>query len=677
MAINSQAVFWPDGPEQVQVKLDPKAREGRAQRPLHLIGCELPRPKVMSGVLLVLSMEGPVSSKVRAASAPMKSIGAESGYTSLRDDFEKLLTASDRVQGELGDRLAALSEIIEERNLLHALIDQVPDQLFIKDKSLRFLVANNAVVSDKTFLDGQPMSAAALIGKSDFDLFPAEIAQRFADAELEIMQSGDPVTTDMRENIDGKGWSKWVSMTKVPIRNDKHEVIGLLGVGRDVTSRKQAEERVQFLAHHDFLTGLPNRALFADRLGQAILASRRDGGRLAVVFCDLDRFKMVNDSLGHLAGDTLLTIAAGRMVGCLRSTDTVARLGGDEFVILLNDVGEGPDGVMRTIEKVRSSLSERVDVLGQEFTVTTSIGVATFPDNGHTAEELLTAADAAMYRAKELGRDNVQFHSSVVTTSAASKRLQLAEGLRRALANDEFVLHYQPQIDLKSGKIFAVEALIRWQHPELGLLSPDAFIGLAEETGLIVPIGRWVIKQACAQNAVWQAEGMRPIAVSVNVSARQFGNNGLVDDVRRALEQSGLAASYLDLELTESMIMQDLGQAIKTMKDLEALGVRLSIDDFGTGYSSLSALKSFPIARLKIDRSFVAGLSSDEGDRAIATAVISLGQKLNLRVIAEGVESDEQLKFLTDNGCDEVQGFKFSKPIAPADVVALMKRQVS
>jgi len=602
-------------------------------------------------------------------------VGGETGSRRLQAHLDRLLAISSRSQGDFAESFSAIESVVDERNWLRALIDRVPDLLFVKDALSRILVANEATAAGKTFNGtGEPVTTTSLIGKTDFDFFPREVAQKFRDVEVQIMQSGQPMIDMLELNVDVTGRSRWISMTKVPLRNANNEVVGLLGVGRDVTARKQAEDRVQFLAHHDPLTGLPNRALFADRLGQAILHAKREHHRVAVIFVDLDRFKLVNDSLGHLAGDSLLKITADRMVSCLQSTDTVARLGGDEFVILLSDPPAGTKGLAPIAERIRSSIAVPAEISGQRFTITASMGIASFPEDGLTPEELLASADAALYRAKELGRDHFQFYSAIMTGSAA-ERLSFAEDLRQALAAHEFVLNYQPQIDLKTGQICAAEALIRWEHPVLGLVPPGKFIPLAEEIGLIVPIGRWVIETACAQNAQWQKDGLPPIIVSVNVSARQFWNKELVSHVKGALEKSGLAPKYLGLELTESMIMQDLLQAISTMQELKAIGVRLSIDDFGTGYSSLSALKSFPVACLKIDQSFIKALSDDDDDRAIVAAVISLGQKLKLRVIAEGVETDEQLKFLRENGCDEVQGFHFSKPIPPDDLASLLKAQ--
>jgi EAL domain-containing protein (putative c-di-GMP-specific phosphodiesterase class I) len=344
--------------------------------------------------------------------------------------------------------------------------------------------------------------------------------------------------------------------------------------------------------------------------------------------------------------------------------------------ILLIDQPDNPIVVSVVLERLRAAIAEPITIEGQLFRVTASIGLASFPEDGASAETLLVNADIAMYKAKELGRDNIQFYSAEMDAVARERRV-LHESRRISLARNEFVLAYQPQVDLRSGRIFAVEALVRWNHPELGVVMPAKFIPIAEESGLIVHLGEWVLREACRQNKEWQDAGMPRITVSVNVSARQFRDKDWVQRVAQALKDTGLEAQYLELELTESLLMQNVDQAVATMKELQALGVQLSIDDFGTGYSSLSALKSFPVARLKIDQSFVRNLPYDVNDRNIATAVISLGQKLNMRVIAEGVETDAQVAFLTDNKCDEIQGFHFSKPVGSNAMTALLRAQSS
>jgi diguanylate cyclase (GGDEF)-like protein/PAS domain S-box-containing protein len=451
---------------------------------------------------------------------------------------------------------------------------------------------------------------------------------------------------------------------------------GVVAIVRDITERKLAEGRIRHLAHHDDLTGLPNRSLLRERLEEAIGAAAGNGGAVGLAFIDLDGFKLVNDALGHNAGDALLKVVGARMARCLGAGDTLARFGGDEFVILLPALAGEPASITPLLERVRQAVTEPVLVEGQEVQVSCSIGVTFYPRDGVDANVMMMHADVAMYRAKELGNDNVQFYASEMNASIDEK-LVLLEGLRDALdtcADDhagpcQFELLYQPKVDLRSGRLFGVEALIRWHHPEQGLVSPERFIGLAEESGLIVPIGEWVLRTACAQSVAWRAAGLPPVSMSVNVSARQFEDKRLVERIADALRASGLPPEGLEVEVTESLIMRDLSRSVDKMRELKAMGVSLSIDDFGTGYSSLSALKSFPISRLKIDKSFVADLADRADDQAIALAVISLGHKLNLRVIAEGVETEQQRDFLRANDCDEMQGYLFSRPL-PAQALA-------
>lgn len=459
------------------------------------------------------------------------------------------------------------------------------------------------------------------------------------------------------------------------VRSPVEIEIQLIGIATHLAGiaieRKHTENRIRYMGDHDALTGLPNRTLLEDRLKQATLYAQRCARRVTVVFIDLDKFKLVNDSLGHSAGDELLKTVASRMVQCVRRTDTVVRLGGDEFVIILFDQPSDVDGITPVLQKIQEAILQPIQLSGHTLHVTCSMGLATYPADGTDTETLLRNADAAMYRAKELGRNSYQFYTSEMNSKHKGK-LAMQDGLRNAIDHEEFLLLYQPQVDLHSGQVIGVEALIRWQHPTLGMVSPIKFIPPAEETGLIVPIGDWVIHTACKQNKAWQDAGMPPITMSVNISARQFIERDLVSRVQHALQESGLDPMYLELELTESLIMQDLQQAIIKMKELQAMGISLSIDDFGTGYSSLAALKSFPIARLKIDQSFVRDLPDNENDRAIATAVISLGHKLNLKVIAEGVETEQQKVFLRENGCDEMQGYLFSKPVSAQEIEQLL-----
>ena len=454
-----------------------------------------------------------------------------------------------------------------------------------------------------------------------------------------------------------------------PTASEIHLIESATRIAGIAIERKQAEDRIYFMANHDSLTGLPNRMLLKDRISQALLDAKRYGRRVALVFIDLDNFKFINDSLGHNAGDELLKTVANRMVDCVRASDTVVRLGGDEFVVLLRDQPSDFEAITDTVKRLAAAIGWTIHVEGHDLTVSCSLGVASYPGDGADADALLANADAAMYRAKDNGRDEIQFYRPEMNTRVREK-LALREELRGAITRSEFVLHYQPQIDLRTGEVFAVEALIRWNHPTQGLVSPLHFIAAAEETGLIVPIGDWVLREACRRNKAWQDAGLPPMTVCVNVSARQFREKNLVARVVGALAESGLDAKYLELEMTESVVMLNVEQAVETMKALRALGVRLSIDDFGTGYSSLSALTTFPVARLKIDRSFIRDLATSEIARIVASAIIALGQKLHLRVIAEGVETDEQMAFLLQSHCDEVQGYIFSKPLAAAPMTS-------
>ena len=728
--------------------------------------------------------------------------------------------------------LKAMRTVADERISLQTLIDWLPDNLWVKDAESRFVICNK-VTATRMGLAGPE----DLIGKSDLELLPPEIAQKFFADEQKIVQSGQAMPDIEEYMLDASGRKTWILTTKVPLRNDRNEIFGVAGISRDITERtladalrdgqsdilqmiamsaplgsvldqlmrlvesqltgifgsvllldnhgvhlrhgaapslpeayigaidgvrigpnvgscgtavfrreavivadipndplwedyrelaaehdyrscwstpilshqgdvlgvfamysrsvreptavelrlidtiiriagiaierKRAEDRIQFMANHDALTGLPNRILLKDRLEQALLHAQRYDRWVTVVFIDLDNFKFVNDSLGHNAGDELLKVVARRMVESVRETDTVVRLGGDEFVVLLVDQPKNTDIVTATLQKLRLAIAEGVRIEGHDLRVTGSIGIANYPNNGTDADALLASADAAMYRAKEIGRDNFQFYTPEPNTKVHEKFL-LQEELRNAVARSEFVLVYQPQVDLRTGQIFAVEALIRWQHPVHGMVSPIKFIPMAEESGMIVPIGEWVLREACRQNRIWQDAGLPLVTMCVNVSARQFREKSLISAVVNALGESGLEARYLELELTESLIMQDLDQAVATMKELQRLGVQLSIDDFGTGYSSLAALKTFPVARLKIDKSFIDDLPDNENDRAVASAVILLGQKLNLRVIAEGVETDEQVAFLRENNCDEMQGYHFSRPIPPQEIAKML-----
>ena len=428
--------------------------------------------------------------------------------------------------------------------------------------------------------------------------------------------------------------------------------------------RLRAEERVEHQAHYDLLTDLPNRVMFNDRLILALAHANRHRKMLAILFVDLDRFKTIVDTLGHAIGDHVLRGVAERLSGSLEEGDTLARLGGDEFVILLPQIHRA-DKAVKLAQKVLEALKPAFYFSGHELHITTSIGIALYPYDGEDADTLLKNADTALYRAKEQGRNNYQLYTPAMN-ARAFERLALENSLRKALERKEFLLHYQPQQDLKTGEITGMEALLRWQHPDLGLVYPAEFISLAEETGLIVPLGEWVLRTAAAQNKAWQKSGLPPLVVAVNLSARQFQHHDLVESVARVLKETGLDARWLELEITESIAMQNADYTIIILRDLKEMGIQISMDDFGTGYSSLSYLKKFPIDTLKIDQSFVRDLSTDANDAAIANAIIVLAHSLKLKVVAEGVETAEQKAFLKEHDCDKTQGYLFSNPVPAA-----------
>jgi diguanylate cyclase (GGDEF)-like protein/PAS domain S-box-containing protein len=448
--------------------------------------------------------------------------------------------------------------------------------------------------------------------------------------------------------------------------NDRQDKV-LWAICRDVTARKRVQEQLYHMAHHDLLTGLPNRLFFADRLRQAQALARRQKQHCAVLFLDLDRFKIINDTLGHAVGDQMLQEAARRLRTCVREIDTVARLGGDEFAIVLVNLQESSDAE-QVAGKILASLAKPVLIDSHELFITTSIGISHFPEHGEDADLLIKRADVAMYQAKSLGRNNFQLYDRAMDLDS-ERRMVLERGLRKAIEREEFRIVYQPKIEAENGQVTALEALIRWEHPELGLLSPADFISLAEETGLIMPIGEWVIRKTCQQNREWQDLGLPKVRVAVNLSGFQLQQRNLVPVVKRILTEAGLDGEYLEFEIAETVIMQNPEFAVGILSQLRELGIHISIDDFGTGYSSLAHLKRFSINTLKIDRTFVRNIEVNSTDAAIATALISMGTSLNLKVIAEGVETAGQFNMLKARQCDEMQGYLFSRPL-PAEQIA-------
>ncbi|GBG12896.1 diguanylate cyclase [Novimethylophilus kurashikiensis] len=467
---------------------------------------------------------------------------------------------------------------------------------------------------------------------------------------------------------DGAIFPKWANLSAV--KNDHGVVTHYISTFSDISERVAAEERIRQLAFYDTLTGLPNRSTLYSLMEQALIIASRQNLSGALMFIDLDRFKYVNDTLGHGAGDQLIQRVATRFKTCLRASDVVARLGGDEFVVALVDIAK-PADVAIVAQKILAIFASPFLIDGHEISISASIGISVYPTDGNTVEDLLKHADIAMYRAKEQGRSNFLFYSDDMNVRSLEK-LELESSLRRALDRKELLLFYQPQADIHTGEIIGAEVLLRWEHPDLGMVSPIHFIPLAEETGLIVPIGQWVIEQAVAQNKAWEQEGVPVVKLAVNLSAQQF-RLPLVDEVSATLKAHGLAHELLELEITESMVMNNVERVIDMLTDLAQLGMQISLDDFGTGYSSLSYLKRFPIDKLKVDQSFVRGIPSDADDISITRAIIAMGKSLGLKVIAEGVETQQQLEFLRKEGCDEIQGYLFSRPLPAEEFVQLLK----
>ena len=472
------------------------------------------------------------------------------------------------------------------------------------------------------------------------------------------------------DNLNGR--RRYIFFSAAPIRNGKGEVLAVIETLEEITERKNYEEQLEHQANHDRLTGLPNRNLLTDRLEQVILSSRRNDLQVLVFFIDLDYFKLINDTLGHDLGDQLLQEVAQRLTSCVRAGDTVARQGGDEFVVVVANQ-RGAEGAAKIGHALQDAISRAPYMIGgQELVVTCSIGISVFPRDGGNLQTLLKNADMAMYRAKEQGRNAIQFHADTMNAETLS-RMTLEKHLRRALEREELLLYYQPKVSLLSGRMTGMEALLRWQSPELGMVSPATFIPVAEETGLIEEIGEWALAAACRQNKAWQDAGLAPLAVAVNLSARQFRQKELCGVIRRILKETGLDPSWLELEITESMVMQDMERVTAVLKELKALGIHLAMDDFGTGYSSLGYLRRFPFDKLKIDCSFVRDITSDPDCAAIANAVIAMAHSLHLTVVAEGVETEEHLQYLRMRNCDEMQGYYFSRPVPAVEFERLLR----
>jgi diguanylate cyclase (GGDEF)-like protein/PAS domain S-box-containing protein len=583
-----------------------------------------------------------------------------------RQPDETLLQALQVVGGQIGQlvrRAKAEAAVRASEARFRSLCELSSDIFWEQDAQFRF----TALTDWAGRLEPQEM-----LGRRRWEISYTNVNPGDWEAHRAVLEAHQPFRDLELGRRGADGQEVWYSVSGEPVLDDAGQFTGYRGVGRDITARKADERRIRHLASHDDLTALPNRTAFSEILNGARAMAARHGRALAVMFVDLDRFKLINDTLGHEVGDQVLAQAARRLRETLRSSDVVARLGGDEFVVVIPEL-EGPPQAEAAARKVLAALSRPVMAGGQELSMTASVGIALYPQDGVDTQALMKAADTAMYRAKESGRNNFKFHHREADRRSI-QRLAMENALRRALERKELVLHYQPRVSVETGQVLGAEALIRWQHPDLGLVPPVEFIPLAEETGMIVDIGRWAIDTACAQAAAWRAQGLAPLRMAVNVSARQFSGDDLARHVSETIAARGLPAEFLELEITESLVAESVERAAQVLARIRALGVRVALDDFGTGYSSLAQLKRFPIDILKVDRSFVSGLPEDSESAAIARAIIAMGKSLRMQLVAEGVETWQQHAFLQAHGCDEMQGYLISRAMPAAQFEEFVRR---
>jgi diguanylate cyclase (GGDEF)-like protein/PAS domain S-box-containing protein len=569
------------------------------------------------------------------------------------DETVRLLGIASDIIGSAIDRIRTFDALRASEERYRLMAENSTDIISRTTGNGKLAYASDAIRSVLGYEPGE------LEGHDVMDFVHPEdhhLVRRF----LGSMSPDQPSYTFAYRALRKDGSEVWLETTSRAIANPVDGRLDeIVSVSRDISERRRAEEQIEYQAYHDSLTGLPNRLLFRDRLTIALAHARRTGMPVAVMFLDLDRFKVVNDTLGHSPGDELLRIVAARLRSVLREGDTIARMGGDEFTILLTDIRD-PDVAAGIAQKLLDTVAEPVRLEGHDLYVTTSVGIALYPADGETAEALLQSADSAMYRAKDLGRNAFQLCSAAMNTRAA-ERLSIESALRRAIERDELILHFQPIVRMQSGQMAGMEALLRWNRPEHGLVPPAQFIEIAEETRLILPIGEWVLRQACRRAVEWQ-NGTNTMRVAVNLSPRQFQQTNLVDVIDQVLRETGLAPEALELEITETTAMLNTERTMSTLAALRELGLQIAVDDFGTGHSSLNYLRRFPIDRVKIDREFVQGIEESASDRAIVSAIVTMAHGLRLAVTAEGVETEAQATFLREQQCEEVQGFLFGRP---------------
>ena len=581
-------------------------------------------------------------------------------YDQARTDLREL---NDSLEVKVKERTAQLER---QQSYLQAVIDGVESPIMIIKSDYNIEIMNTSAYKNIDFSIVKDKEHPKCYEVSHKRTTPCDGHEHPCPLER-VLQTCE-YTTVVHKHFDAEGKKQYVELAASPLYDDKEKgCVGIIESTRDITEYLQVQDELreqknafEYLANHDFLTGLPNRVLFEDRLNLAIQKGKRNKENFAVLFIDLDRFKQINDSLGHKIGDEVLKEVASRIHSVLRAEDTLCRLGGDEFTVLLSDIKKAQDASL-VAQKILNVMTKHMIIEGHTFYLSTSIGISFFPEDGDTAQNLLKYADAAMYKAKDQGRDNFQFYSANMTEEAM-RHIVMETNLREALKNDEFVVYYQPQIDVRSSKLIGVEALVRWQHPKLGLLEPSHFLPLAEETGLIVKLDRLVMKKAMKQIKEWYDEEFEPGVLALNLSIKQLEQEDFIDTLQRTLVQTECKPQYIELEVLENKIMEHPENSIKILQQISNMGIELAIDDFGTGYSSLAYLKRLPINKLKIDRSFVKNLPYDSNDMGITKAIIALAKSLNLKLLAEGVEKQEQQEFLQKHGCHNIQGYLYSKP---------------
>lgn len=597
---------------------------------------------------------------------------------SLHQNLTKLRTANEQLQSKIAEPKQTEKAMIEKEELLQLVLDNIPHYIFWKDRNSVYLGCNRnfAIIAGLK----NPLE---IVGKTDYDLpWKKEESDFFRACDARVMETDTPEYHIIEPLLQADGTQSWVNTNKIPLHDAQGNVVGILGTFEDITERQIVEEKIRYQAMHDLLTGLPNRTLFNEQLSVSLTQACNSQSMLAVMFLDLDRFNTINDTLGHAVGDRLLQEVAKRLSSCLRQNDILARWGGDEFSLLVSQTNSA-DEVAKIAQRILNVLKPAFNLEGYSqacrstsLHISSSIGITLYPQDGEDAETLLRNSAAALHRAKQQGRNNFQFYTAAMN-SQACELLVLENELHHALKRREFVVYYQPQVNTTTGEITGMEALVRWQHPKFGLVAPDKFIPLAEETGLIVPIGEWVLKTACAQNKAWQDAGLPPLRVAVNLSVRQFQQPLLLNIVSQTLQETGLSPQFLDLEITETIAMHNVELTKAILSELHQMGVYLSIDDFGTGYCSLGYLKQFPLHTLKIDKSFVRDLATDPQNAGIINAIMMLGRGFNLRVIAEGVETEAEKDCLRSFQCEEMQGYLSSPPLPAEEATKLLRNSYS